>query len=252
MLHGPAVCGVAARFAETRYGREGFRPARFTIDLFKAARNRPTSAVGRIVRDGGRIRTVEVDVVQEGDGDDVVTVARSTTVFVRESANPPGQRWQRAAVAPAATGVPADDLAPYYSLADDASSWTRDMTALQAPVRKRMSTALVPIVEDERLTPFQRTVLAAEATSLMGNWGSTGIGFINCDVTVVIVRLPDAGRITVETDSHLEADGISTSTANLYDSGGQFATGIVVGVNNAASEIDFTVIDPKERYAEGA
>ncbi|GAB17045.1 hypothetical protein GOEFS_018_00770 [Gordonia effusa NBRC 100432] len=252
-LHGPAVCGVAARRAEAEFGRNGFRPARFTIDLFKAARTDPTDTVGRVVRDGGRIRVVEVDVVQyRADSPEPVTVGRSTTVFVRESTNPPGERWERPAEYPTGPEVPADDLLSYFSRADDADPvWSHDMSPMQAPVRKRLWTAGVPIVTNEPLTPFVRTVIAAESTSLVGNWGSGGIGFINCDLTVVLARLPHDGRVIVETDSHVEFDGISTSTASLYDASGQFATGAVVGVNNAAAEIDFTVVDTRERYAEG-
>ncbi|MFW0788284.1 acyl-CoA thioesterase domain-containing protein [Gordonia sp. CPCC 205333] len=252
-LHGPAVCGVAARRAESEFGRDGFRPARFTVDLFKAARTDPTDTVGRVIRDGGRIRVVEIDVVQyPANSPDPVTVARSTTVFVRESANPPGERWQRPALQVSGPEVAADDLISYFSRADDVDPvWSHDMSPMQAPVRKRLWTAGVPIVAGEALSPFERAVIAAESTSLVGNWGDTGIGFINCDLTVVLARLPREGRVVVETDSHVESDGISTSTANLYDADGQFGTGAVVGVNNAAAEIDFTTVDTRERYAEG-
>lgn len=251
-LHGPAVCGVAARSAESDFGRPGFRPARFTIDLFKAARTAPTTTEGRIIRDGGRIRVVEVDVVQFVDGAATpVTVARSTTVFIREATNPPGRRWTRPAVEQVWPDLPADDLRGYFRDPDSPDAeWRRDMAPMQAPVRKRMSTAGVPVVAGEQLTPFLRAVLAAEATSLVGNWGAGGIGFINCDLTVVLARLPADTRVVVETDSHLEADGISSSTANLYDSHGQFGTGAVVGVNNAAASIDFTAVVAEERYAD--
>lgn len=252
-LHGPAVCGVAARSAESDFGRPGFRPARFTIDLFKVARMAPTATVGRIIRDGGRIRVVEVDVVQFPDGDaGPVTVARSTTVLIREATNPPGERWRRT---PADDHIwpdlPADDLRGYFCNPDAPDAgWSRSMAPMQAAVRKRMSTAGVPVVGGEPLTPFLRAVLAAESTSLVGNWGSTGIGFINCDLTVVLARLPQDTRVVVETDSHVESDGISSSTANLFDSHGQFGTGAVVGVNNAAAQIDFTAIVAEDRYAD--
>ena len=72
-LTGPAVCGIAARAAETAYGRDGFRPARFTVDLFKVARGLPTRTVARVLRDGGRIRVVEVDVLQDRPSGDEVS-----------------------------------------------------------------------------------------------------------------------------------------------------------------------------------
>lgn len=63
-LNGPAVCALAARAAEGDHAVPGFRPARFTIDLFKAARDVPTTTRGRLLRDGGRIKVAEVDVIQ--------------------------------------------------------------------------------------------------------------------------------------------------------------------------------------------
>ncbi len=253
-LHGPAVCAVATRAAGREFSRDGFRPARFTIDLFRAARTHPTTTAGRIIRDGGRIRVVEIDVIQQPTDGEEVTVARATVVFVREATNPPGERWERSAPTPVGPPVADDDLLSFFAVADDAvaddagQTWSRDMKPLQAPVRKRMWTAAVPIVDGETPTPFDRAVVAAESTSLVSNWGSTGIGFINCDVTVALARLPRDVRIVVETDSHIESDGISTSTANLYDSHGQFGTGMVVGVNNAAAEIDFTSVNAENRY----
>ena len=73
------------------------------------------------------------------------------------------------------------------------------------------------VIEGEPPSPFQRTVMAAEATSLMGNWGTEGIAFINCDLTVALSRLPGDSRIHVRAESHTEHDGISTSSAGLYD-----------------------------------
>ena len=61
-LNGPAVCALAARAAERGHSVAGFRPARFTIDLFKVARDIPTATRGRLLRDGGRIKVAEVEV----------------------------------------------------------------------------------------------------------------------------------------------------------------------------------------------
>ena len=66
------MCGLAARAVETEFGDDEFVPARCTIDLFKAARDIVTSTRVRIVRSGGRIRVVDVDVVQHPEGADEV------------------------------------------------------------------------------------------------------------------------------------------------------------------------------------
>ena len=60
-LNGPAVCALAAHRVEQQFGEDGFRPARFTIDMFKVAREVPTFTRGRLVRAGRRIRVAELD-----------------------------------------------------------------------------------------------------------------------------------------------------------------------------------------------
>ena len=255
-LNGPAVCALAAHAAEQRIAEPGFRAARFTIDLFKAAREIPTSTRARVLRSGGRIRVAEVDVVQFPDdsaAEAEVIVARATAVFLRESQNPPGQRWQRDAGArtfsPPTTAV--DDWAPRFA-SDTAGvgEWDSNMGNHQNGLRKRVWTRAAPAVVGAELTPFVRAAISAESTSLICNWGTTGIGFINCDLTVALSRLPRGDRIGVEADSHTEHDGISASTAGLYDVDGMWGVGMVTAVNNAAAEIDFTNVDLRGRYRE--
>ncbi|MDF3285194.1 acyl-CoA thioesterase domain-containing protein [Gordonia sp. N1V] len=255
-LNGPAVCALAAHAAEQRIAEPGFRAARFTIDLFRAAREIPTSTRARVLRSGGRIRVAEVDVVQFPDdsaAEAEVIVARATAVFLRESQNPPGQRWQSDAGArtfsPPTTAV--DDWAPRFaSDAAGVGEWDSNMGNHQNGLRKRVWTRAAPAVVGAELTPFVRAAISAESTSLICNWGTTGIGFINCDLTVALSRLPRGDRIGVEADSHTEHDGISASTAGLYDVDGMWGVGMVTAVNNAAAEIDFTSVDVRGRYRE--
>ncbi|HQV17537.1 MAG: thioesterase family protein [Gordonia sp.] len=267
-LTGPAVCGIAARAAETVYGETGFRPVRFTVDLFKMARALPTRTIGRVLRDGGRIRVVEVDVVQDkpsGESTEEVVVARSTTVFLRESANPPGERWFNPAddIVAADTPTPQQQeaasnefngegpwdpaLAPWFY---SGGTWSNDMGTNQTDGQKAVWSRSAQVIEGEPPSPFQRTVMAAEATSLMGNWGTEGIAFINCDLTVALSRLPGDSRIHVRAESHTEHDGISTSSTGLYDADGRFGTGLVTAVNNVAAQIDFAKVDMTGHYAE--
>lgn len=256
-LNGPAVCALAARAVEIEFGTDDFLPARCTIDLFKAARDVVTSTRTRLVRAGGRIRVVDVEIVQHpDDGGDEVVVARGTTVFLRTSTNPPGQRWVRpeSAVTFRPPATTPDDLAPRFASDTGADaqigSWDEDMSNHQNGDRKRIWTRAAPIVPGEEPTPFQRAVISAESASLISNWGTTGIGFINCDLTVAISRLPRGQRIGVEADIHIEDDGVSVSNTGLYDEHGMFGTALVTAVNNAAAQIDFTTVDTSERYRE--
>lgn len=270
-LHGPAICSLAAMRVETAFApdefapdglaSDGFRPARFTIDLFKAARDVPTSTRTRLIRAGRRIRVAEVDVVQFPSGDDEgVVVARSTTVMLAvSSSNPPGERWSRPAdpVTQHLPEVGAGDVFPRFSsdipdgrTESGAPIWTTDTADQQNAGRSRVWTQAGTPVVGRQLSPFVRAVVSAESTSLVANCGTTGIGFINCDLTVTLARLPVGPRVCVEADSHVEFDGISSSTANLYDSTGMFGTGMVTAVNNSASLIDFGAVDTSNRYPE--
>lgn len=248
-LNGPAITGLAARTAETEYGLPEFRPARFTIDMFKAAREVRTTTRSRLIRDGGRIKVAEVELMQDtGSGEQVI--ARSTTVFLRESQNPPGQRWSNPADADFThPEVGDDDPRTWFRSADQ--EWSDDMAGQQNPLRKQLWSKAPPVVLGDVLTPFQRASISSESTSLMANWGTTGIGFINCDLTLAMSRLPVGDRIGVRTESHTEHTGISMSVSGLFDVDGKFGVGIVTAVNNAAAEIDFTTVDTTARYAEG-
>ena len=66
-----------------------------------------------------------------------------------------------------------------------------------------------------------------------------GIGYINGDLTVALVRLPQDDWIGVQADSHWAADGIATGTATLFDSAGPFGSGLITAISNAAAQIDF-------------
>lgn len=257
-LNGPAICAIAAETAEAEAGHTstGLRPARFTIDLFKAAREVPTLTRSRVVRDGRRIRVVDVEVLQFLDADaadaavdestEPVLVARATTVFLRPSTPPPGQRWQPATQDdfPRPPATEPGSYEAWFGHDKNVNGglepfWDNNIGSHQNAARKRMWTVPIGGVTSPP-SPFVRSVTGAEATSLMGNWGSSGIGFINCDLTVTLARLPVGDRVGLQADTHLEADGISTSTSGLFDEQGRFGTGIVTAVNNAAAEIDFT------------
>ncbi|MFC0316402.1 hypothetical protein ACFQNE_00045 [Gordonia phosphorivorans] len=237
-LNGPAVCAVAAYAVETDHGREGWRPARFTIELFKSARRLPTTVRTYVQRSGGRILVAGFDVLQHDDETEIL-VAKGVTVFLVEGVDPPGARWsrpdgERTFFPP---DVPEDDDDPRFGGPD---GWSTSMEGQQEAHRHRLWSKALPLVPDADLTPFQRAVITAESTSLMTNWGEGGIGFINCDLTVALARLPEGLRVGVEADTHLSADGIAVGTATLYDRRGAIGTGTVTAVENARAMIDFT------------
>lgn len=229
-LNGPAVVGLAARALELEYGMDGFLPARLTVDLFKAARRSPTEVRTRLVRAGRRIRNSECDVLQGG-----TLVARATVVAYRQSEPPPGAEW----VAPQTFTAPSGVEGAAYLIGSDDSGWSQAGTEHQNTARKRVYHRTIDVVEGQQASPFVRAAVAAEATSLVTNLGTRGIGYINGDLTVALSRLPLGDYVGVQADSHWCADGIAVGAATLFDAAGPFGTAMVTAIANPAAQIDF-------------
>lgn len=231
LLSGPAVAGLAARAIERDFGRSGFQPARFTIDLVKPAGQVPTRTQTRLIREGRRVRYAECDVIQ---GDWIV--ARATAVMYRTSEAPPGQEWITEPSFAAPDGARGDEL----FVGSDPAGWSVLGAEHQNTAPKRAYYRGVDVVAGEDLTAFARSVIVAEAAANMViNLGTKGIGYINGDLTVSIARLPRSEFLGVQGDTRFAADGISTGTATLFDDAGAFGTVMVTSLANPAAQIDF-------------
>ena len=113
-----------------------------------------------------------------GESTEEVVVARSTTVFLRESASPPGERWFNPAddIVAADTPTPQQQeaasnefnrgramgsgLAPWFY---SGGTWSNDMGNNQTDGQKAVWSRSAQVIEGEPPSPFQRTVMAAEA-----------------------------------------------------------------------------------------
>ena len=232
LLNGPAVVGLAARSLERDYRAEGFLPTRLTVDLFKAARRVPTRVRTRLVRDGRRVRNSECEVAQDG-----VVVARATMVQYRRSGPPRGQEWTTQRFFEAPSGV----SGATYLVGSEDAGWSDSGAEHQNVSRKRVYHRTAEVVAGEPASPFVRAVVAAEATSLVTNLGTEGIGYINGDLTVALSRLPVGDYIGVQADSHWCSGGISVGDATLFDDLGPFGIGMVTAVANPDAQIDFRI-----------
>ncbi|UYP18834.1 thioesterase family protein [Rhodococcus sp. Z13] len=237
MLNGPCVSGLVARELELRHSVEGFVPSRFTLDLFKPVRNEPITFTSELVRDGNRIRVADVELVQGGE-----VSARATLVFLRKSAPPPGSVWTRDAAPtppPESVAVPPGPLEYSSWYGSDRLGWTRVRSEHQNSERKRLWSRQLPIVVGEELTPFVNTATVGEGTSFVTNWSDKGVGYINCDVTLALSRLPEGPEVGIEADNQISSDGIAVGTAVLFDRLGAFGTGVVTALANAHRQVDF-------------
>ena len=230
-LNGPAVVGLAARTLELHHGSPDFMPTRLTVDLFRAARSVPTAVTFRVVRDGRRVRSAECEVVQEGR-----LVARATLLQYRRSTAPPGRLWSVPTTIPF---PPRLDDGVQTAVDSDAGDWSRSPGDHQNDSRKRFYNSAIDVVAGQPNSQFVRAVMVAEATSLVTNLGTHGVGYINGDLTVGLARLPVGEWIGVQADSHWAADGIAVGTATLFDRSGAFGSGMTTAVANPAAQIDF-------------
>lgn len=230
-LSGPSIVGLAAWVLEHDCGSPDFMPARLTVDLFKAARGVPTTTKVRVLRDGRRIRNTECDVIQDG-----VVVAHANLVQYRRSAAPPGREW----TAPMSFSAPSvDDDGKRSYVGSDEAEWSPPPAQHQNDSRKRFYNHGIKVLASEENTPFVRAAMAAEATSLVTNLGTKGVGYINGDLTVALSRLPLSDWIGVQADSHWVSDGVAVGTATLFDESGAFGSGLTTAISNPAAQIDF-------------
>jgi acyl-CoA thioesterase len=230
-LNGPAVVGLAAHALESHCGSPDFMPTRLTVDLFRAARGVPTTVSVRVVRDGRRVRSAECDVEQEGR-----LVARATLLQYRRSTAPPGRLWTMQMAFPFPPPLQDGVQTAVHS---DAAEWSRSPGEHQNDSRKRFYNSTIDVIAGQPNSQFLRAVMVAEATSLVTNLGTHGIGYINGDLTVGLARLPIGEWIGVQADSHWAADGVAVGTATLFDRSGAFGSGMTSAVANPAAQIDF-------------
>ena len=230
---GTAVCALLARELETHSPGAGFIPARFTVDLFRPVLDEPIVLRSAVVRDGKRVRVVDASIVQHDQ-----VRARATVMYLAAAQPPPGRVWQAAQKLP----VPvqklqgADGDPPLFKSGE--LDWTGDFASGQNSERKSAWHNLAYLVEGEPMSPFQRAAFVGDATNLVCNWGTEGVGYINCDMTVTLSRLPEGPELGLQARDQVAAEGVSVATATLYDRTGPLGTCVVTGVSNARRQVD--------------
>lgn len=232
-LGGTAVCGLLARELEWHCPGDDFIPARFTVDLFRPVLNEPIRLYSEVVRDGRRVRVIDAAIIQQDQ-----VRARATVMYVAAGDQPPGQVWQATRHLPqpdepltAPEGSP-----PLFKSGDLA--WTGDFASGQNSERKSAWHNLPALVEGEPISPFQRAAFVGDATNLVCNWGTEGVGYINSDLTVTLARLPEGPELGILAQDQVAADGIAIATATIYDRTGPLGTCVVTGISNARRQVD--------------
>jgi Thioesterase-like superfamily len=237
-MHGVALSGALAWAAEralAEAGRTDLRPARWAVDLFRPARMVPCTLTTEIEREGRRICLVDVILSQDGE-----RVARGTATFLKPSETTAGEVWaptDRPVPPPLDVVPPAGDQprAPYVRSSVD---WSQNFLEHQNADRKTSWSTSVPIVPDQPVTPFQAAASTADGTSMVCNWGSDGVEYINTDITMTLAREPDGIEIGLLATDRIEHDGIAVGSAAIFDRSGPLGTVMVAALANAGRTVD--------------
>ena len=227
MLHGRLLAGLAVREVERAHLDGGFGLARLTTDLFSVVPMAPVTLRATRIRDGRRVRAVDVLVACEGRD-----VARASALLLVAPGAPPGTVWGRGAWAAPAPSALA--TGPRSEEADAMGSPDLRFVgkALDGPGPHRAWLREPwPLVDGEAISPYVRAVIAADVSNPLSNWGDAGLQYINADLTVSLVRAPVGEWIGLEVTDHLGDAGVSVGSCRLHDPTGPIGQVLVTGVS---------------------
>lgn len=234
-LHGVAVSGALARGMERAITRTDLRPARWTVDLFAPALAEPSTVETSILREGRRLVLAESRFMQGGE-----VRARATGVWLLATEDPDGEVWRSddEPLPPPVDAVPVLDAptVPWFSSEAD---WSQDFTAHQNAGRHHTWTYGVPVVCGEEPTAFESVAAIADSASMVCNWGSKGVQYINSDITLSMSRLPRSPEIGLRAERWSGQDGIAVGVATVHDRDGVIGHAMVTALSNSRRTVDF-------------
>lgn len=245
-LHGVAVSAALARQAErclAELGRQDLQPARFTVDLFRPAMKVPTAATATVVRQSGRLCLLDVVLSQDDE-----PVARASAMFLRPTADPEGRSWvpTTSPEPPPVEVAPVGDRPHIPFLRSGDGEWSQDFSAHQNAERKQTWQTAVPTVAGERPSRFAAVAGIADATSMVTNWGTNGVEFINSDITLTLGRLPEGVQVGLAAVDRVVRDGIAIGTATVFDRAGSIGTAVITSIANQRRTVDFENVELSE------
>jgi acyl-CoA thioesterase len=226
MLHGRLLSGLAARAIELEVTDTAFRLTRLTVDLFRSAPMEPVLVTTRVVRNGRRVRAVDVSMTCGRD-----EVARAQGLLLRTGPHPDVTVWR-----PAEWEVPQPDQLPRSERMGLIAGWDiRPITPGEffSAERKQVWTRDTwRLVAGEAISPLVRVALAADLPNPLTNAGPEGLPFINADIALSIRRAPVSEWIGLEVSEQLGQDGIAIGSCRIYDTDGAIGWSSVCSVAN--------------------
>jgi acyl-CoA thioesterase superfamily protein/acyl-Coa thioesterase superfamily protein len=242
-VHGVALSGALARSLEraaAETGRTDLRPARYTVDLFRAARMQPCRLRTTVVREGRRLLLVDAVIEQGGE-----PVARASGLFLQPSEPAPGEVWEPGTH----VDPPPLDLAPVSDdprvplFSSERIGWSTSFAEHQNGDRKMTWQTGMPVIPEEKPSPFVAVASVADAASMVTNWGSNGVEQINTDITLTLARTPVSLEVGLAATDRVSSEGIAVGTATVFDRQGRLGATVVSSIANAKRTVDFGVHD---------
>lgn len=241
-IHGVAISGALARGLETRLaeiGRDDLHPARYTVDLFQPATMAPCTVETEVVREGRRICLIDATLLQDGQ-----RVARASCIFLLATESPSGVVWtpdEHPPPPPVDVVPPSEEpRVPFFT---STAPWSQEFAEHQNAGRKQTWQVGLPVVHGEEGTPFQSVAAIADSTSMVVNWGTQGVQFINTDITLALARPPVSREIGLSATDRVEHDGIAVGTVEVFDRAGPLGTAMVTALANAKRPVDFKNVE---------
>jgi Acyl-CoA thioesterase C-terminal domain/Acyl-CoA thioesterase N-terminal domain len=229
MLHGRLLAGLVARAVEGAGDDPALRVVRLTVDMFRSPPMSALHVATRVVRDGRRVRVVDVS-IRSTD----VELARASALLLRTGPHPGGMMWR----APE-WDAPLPDTLPSPDDGGSLGGWdVRLLTpgGFWTSARKRLwSRDRWQLVAGEEPSPVVRAALAADLPNPLANSSSEGLQFINADLTLFLSRPPRSEWIGLEVADHLGHDGVAVGTCTLYDTSGAIGWSSVCAIANTAT-----------------
>lgn len=224
-LHGGPVAALVAHLGESVPAKVPMQTTRLTVELLSAVPMAALRPEVRVVRDGRRIRLIEVDLFA---GDRRVVAARLAqirTVDLVLPADTPGHEGPRVAdvLEPDASveSLPpgANDTVRFHSHSTE-HRFARGTWIDNGPVFDWIR-VLVPVFPNLAISPTVRVVAVADfSNGVSAPLPFDSWLFINPDLSIHLHRLPVGEWIGVDAHCHVEPNGIGLSNAELHDEHG--------------------------------
>lgn len=239
-MHGRMLGGLVAREAQRVMDTDAdLFCSRLTIDMFRSIGLIPLTVTSRSIREGRRIRVVEVSIASGGD-----VVGQGIAVLLRKSEQPPGDHrgtpaWS--APTPQEMGPPVSRPSGAGGFTAPWDSWPIAGEGSDRGMRGGMwMRERLALVEGEPLTGLVRLGLASDLASPIANSSTEGLGFINADYTVYLAREPEGEIIGIQPVAHLSELGIAVSQSVAHDERGPlgFIANTALANSMARAKID--------------